>query len=372
MTLSDPEYAIVGGGVVGLSVAYGLLVAGRSVCVIDEGDVALRASRGNFGLVWVQGKGVNAPPYARWTQTSARLWPAYAKELARQTGLDVALRQGGGLDHHLSEESLENKARAYQALRDQLDGDYPFEVLDRRQLESAEPAIGPDVAGAILHHEDGHVNPLRLLRALATAVRSLGGQVDVGAVVDSVAPGASGFLIKRKDGSAISAQRLVLCAGLGAARLGPMVGLKAPVSPQRGQILVTEKLPPFLNRPSSLIRQVDEGGVQIGNSKEAVGFDDRDTIDTAAAMANQAVRIYPALRSARLVRHWAALRVMSPDGLPIYQHSVQCPGASLITCHSGITLSAVHARLMPQWLERRADAPDLEFFGEQRFGLSQA
>lgn len=148
-----------------------------------------------------------------------------------------------------------------------------------------------------------------------------------------------------------------------------MVGLKAPVSPQRGQILVTEKLPPFLNRPSSLIRQVDEGGVQIGNSKEAVGFDDRDTVDTAAAMASQAVRIYPSLRKARLVRHWAALRVMSPDGLPIYQHSAQYPGASLITCHSGITLSAVHARLIPQWLEHRADAPDLEFFGEQRFGL---
>ena len=78
---------------------------------------------------------------------------------------------------------------------------------------------------------------------------------------------------------------------------------------------------------------------------------------------------YPALAQAQLVRSWGALRVMSPDGLPIYQESEAVPGAFLITCHSGITLAAAHARLMPNWILGRDGAPDLEVFGEARFAV---
>ena len=65
-----------------------------------------------------------------------------------------------------------------------------------------------------------------------------------------------------------------------------------------------------------------------------------------------------------------ALRVLTPDGLPIYQESPTCPGAFLVTCHSGITLAAAHARLLPDWLEGTPNAPDLEVFREARFSLS--
>ncbi|MCR9114650.1 MAG: FAD-binding oxidoreductase, partial [Rhodobacteraceae bacterium] len=64
----DTDYAIIGGGVVGLSVAWGLLKRGLSVTVLDGDDGSFRASRGNFGLVWVQSKGMNQPRYARWSQ----------------------------------------------------------------------------------------------------------------------------------------------------------------------------------------------------------------------------------------------------------------------------------------------------------------
>ncbi|MGF1626337.1 MAG: FAD-dependent oxidoreductase, partial [Alphaproteobacteria bacterium] len=67
----ESDYAIIGGGVVGLAVAFGLLGLGRRVLVLDGDDGAFRASRGNFGLIWVQGKGLGAPAYARWTRRSA-------------------------------------------------------------------------------------------------------------------------------------------------------------------------------------------------------------------------------------------------------------------------------------------------------------
>lgn len=368
----DPDYAIIGGGVVGLSIAHGLLGIGRRVLVLDEGDSAHRASRGNFGLVWIQSKGLDAPDYARWSRRSANLWRGFADELEEDEGVDLALRQDGGYDFHFSERSLEDRVRGYEALKARLDGDYPYEVLDHDALQREEPHIGPKVAGAILHHEDGHVNPLRLLRALAAQVRRLGASVRIGTKATTVAPRDGGFLITLQDGAQIAAGRVVLCAGLGGAVLGPQLGFAAPITPQRGQILITEKLAPLVSRPSGTVRQVDEGGVQIGDSHEDAGFDDSETLAVTADIARRAVDTFPVLARAKLVRSWGALRVLSPDGLPIYQQSPDHRGAFLVTCHSGITLAAAHARLLPSWLEGRPEAPDLEAFGEKRFAVQSA
>lgn len=360
------DYAIIGGGVVGLSLAWGLIRRGHKVIVIDGDDGSFRASRGNFGLVWVQSKGIGAPHYARWSQRSAALWAEFAGELGQASGTDLRLEQRGGYDFHLSEASLAAKVKQYETLRDELDGDYPFEVLGNNALLREEPEVGPKVTGAILHHQDGHVNPLKLLRALAADFMAQRGQILSGEHVEDVSH-PNGFRLTCRSGRIVEAGKVVLSAGLGAMTLGPKLGFKAPVHPQRGQVLITEKLPKMMNRPSGIIRQVDEGGIQIGDSKEDVGLDDSTTLDTTAAIAARAIAVMPGLERAQLVRSWGALRVMSPDGLPIYQKSETMPGAALVTCHSGITLAAAHAQLLPAWLEGADDAPDLEKFSEQRF-----
>ncbi|HAR51010.1 MAG TPA: FAD-dependent oxidoreductase, partial [Roseovarius nubinhibens] len=165
------DYAIIGGGIVGLSVAWGLLGRGHKVIVIDGEDGAFRASRGNFGLVWVQSKGMNQPRYAEWSQGSAAAWAGYAAELAEETGRDVPLDQNGGLDLHFSDETLEKTVAQYETLKSKLGGNYPYEILRGNALRREEPHLGPKVAAAILHHQDGHTNPLRLLVALADGVR---------------------------------------------------------------------------------------------------------------------------------------------------------------------------------------------------------
>jgi len=83
----EADYAIIGGGVVGLSVAWGLLTRGKRVVVLDGDDGAFRASRGNFGLVWVQSKGLTEPRYARWSQRSAALWADFA-DLKEAAGVE--------------------------------------------------------------------------------------------------------------------------------------------------------------------------------------------------------------------------------------------------------------------------------------------
>ena len=75
------EIIIVGGGLVGAAIAYGASKAGAAVTLLDQGDIAHRASRGNFGLIWVQSKGNGFPRYARWSRDAAAYWPQLAKEL---------------------------------------------------------------------------------------------------------------------------------------------------------------------------------------------------------------------------------------------------------------------------------------------------
>lgn len=365
----ETDYAIIGGGVVGLSVAWGLLRRGRKVTVIDGYDGSFRASRGNFGLVWVQSKGMNQPRYASWSQESAAIWAEFASELRDNTGKTVPLEQKGGYDFHFSEESLDKTVAQYEVLKEKLGGNYPYEVLGHNALRKEEPHIGPKVVGAILHHQDGHANPLKLLMALAADVRRLGGRVLNGKTVTQVDKNDA-FRVTCSDGTVISSEKLILSAGLGAAKLGPMLGFKAPIRPQRGQVLITEKLPKMINRPSLIARQVDEGGIQIGATNEEVGFNDHVTQPGLSGLAADAIATYPALARAQLVRSWGALRVLSPDGLPIYQESADMPGAYLVTCHSGITLAAAHARLLPDWLEGTEAAPNLEVFSEARFTVS--
>ena len=122
-----------------------------------------------------------------------------------------------------------------------------------------------------------------------------------------------------------------------------MLGIPSPIRPVRGQILVTEKLSKFLTIPTFLVRQAAEGGVMIGDSQEEVGYDDRTTHVAQREIASRAIRYFPRLADARIVRSWGALRVMPKDGFPIYDQSESCPGAFCASCHSGVTLAAAHA-----------------------------
>ncbi|MGB0843911.1 MAG: NAD(P)/FAD-dependent oxidoreductase, partial [Alphaproteobacteria bacterium] len=102
------------------------------------------------------------------------------------------------------------------------------------------------------------------------------------------------------------------------------------------------------------------------------GMNDDETLDVMAGLARHAVEVFPALADVRVVRSWGALRIMSPDGHPVYAQSREYPGAYLVTCHSGITLASMHASSLTDWIENTSAAPDLEAFDEHRFTFSNA
>ncbi|MFZ9405752.1 MAG: NAD(P)/FAD-dependent oxidoreductase [Burkholderiaceae bacterium] len=392
----DVDALVIGGGVVGASIAYGLARAGERVRLLDEGDDAFRAARANFGLVWVQGKGLDHPNYAVWTMGSAAAWPAFARELQAQTGMDLALSQPGGLAFALSETELEERVSRLQRLRDQLApltaNRYPFEVLSASEVRELVPQLGPTVAGAVLCPLDGHVSPLNLLQALIRGLRQGGAEHCTGVTVTQIQPlPGGGFKVSTQASGARSAEGgaaqagaqegdhaagpvtvhtcrlLALAAGLGNRALAPMVGLRAFVQPNRGQVLVTERMQPFLRHPTLQVRQTHEGVVQIGDSQEDVGFDDSTTLPQLARIADRAVRCFPLLGDVNLVRAWGGLRVMSPDGFPIYEASTEAPGAFLVTCHSGVTLAAQHAGALVDWIRGGPKPAAIAGMGAGRF-----
>ena len=372
MTVRAFDVAIIGGGLVGAAIAFGLGDLGARLVVVDEGDVAHRAARGNFGLVWVQGKGAGMPAYGAWTQQSAREWPRLAAALASTTGIDVALRQGGGMHVCLSAQELEARAQRLWAVVGQ-DGfpDCPIEVLDRAGVVAKLGDVGPDVAGGTWCPLDGDCNPLRLLRALHASLARAGVACLPDHRVTRIEPSANGFLIATSRGT-FRCDRVVLAAGLGNATLAPMVGLRAPVTPNKGQIIALERVPPFLRVPLDTIRQTDEGTVLIGDSQQDAGFDESISVGVLAAMARRAVRIFPFLGDARAVRAWSALRVMSPDGFPLYAQSAAHPGAWLATCHSGVTLAAVHATALAGAIRDGALPAACANFDLARFDVDKA
>lgn len=160
--MSASDAIVIGAGLVGTAVAYGLAQPGKNITVLDEGDDAFRASRGNFGLIWVHGKGRGNPQYARWTRESARQWPALAARLQGETGIDVQARQTGAFFLCFSEDELEARRERLAAVRDEAGGDYPYEILDRAALLQRLPHIGPTVTGASYSPMDGHVKPITL------------------------------------------------------------------------------------------------------------------------------------------------------------------------------------------------------------------
>lgn len=372
--MPDSDVIVIGAGVVGAAIACGLAWRGLRVLALDGGDLDFRAARANFGLVSVQGKGLGAPAYQLLTRGSADAWAGFAARLAECSGIDVQHERRGGLSFCVGEEAFEARRQRLLRLHNQLGGAEPdFEMMDRADLGRFLPGVrlGGAVTGASFGRSDGHVNPLRLLAALHRSIARSGGALLYGHPVSALRPSGAGFTVEA-GGRRFTAARVVVAAGLGSGALARQVGLALPLRAQRGQLLVTERIAPLLPVPASGLRQTADGTVMVGLTNEDVGPDVSVTVAAAAAMSRQALRLLPGLAGARVVRHWAGLRVLPPDGLPVYAQSTEHPGAFVAACHSGVTLAAAHAGTIAAAVADGALPADLAPFHHGRFDVPQA
>ncbi len=380
MPAKEYDAAVIGAGLVGAAIAYGLARAGLRIAVLDEGDDVHRPSCGNFGLVWVQGKGVGRPEYARWSRESSQRWFDLNASLTADCGVDPDYRRPGGITPALSEDELCALKTTLERVRQESDeAGFDFEILDAARIRTLLPACGPEVVGGAWSPYDGHVDPLRLLRALHASLAFRRAEVRTESRVQTIVPlpgGGFEIALDPRKGSILGrgraierlqAERVVIAAGHGSKALGSMVGIEMPVFPEHGQILVTERSAPLLDYPTLSVRQSAEGSVFLGGSKADRGFDISAPVRTGRDIARRSLRIFPCLGGLRIVRSWGALRVMTQDGFPIYAASEGCPGAFAFACHSAVTLAANHAFEASRWVERKTIPLKMACFSPDRF-----
>jgi len=340
------EVAVIGGGLAGAGIAFGLADLGASLVVLDDGDAMPSASRGASGLVRVQPEGHTSPEASHWAKRAAGEWPSFAAAVEAASGIDVAFAQRGSVRVCTTAEALAARGEMLARLSAQQGFERDdFAVLDRAALRERLPGIGPDVAGGTWCALDGEVDPLRLAHALHVALRAAGVDVRPRHPVGAIDVADGRFVLATPQGT-FEAARVVLAAGLRNAALAPMVGLDLPLAARKRHVLALERVAPFLPFPTDSIRQTRDGHVLVGGGHDLPGDDEATDLAVAGALARRAQRILPALAQVRVLRAWAALHARAADGLPVYARSASCPGAFLIGATDAVTLVPLHARVV--------------------------
>jgi len=358
---TDAQIVVVGAGAVGMSVAYHLARRAMNVVILDKGSVCSETSSATFGLVWVQSK---VPVYyTRLSLLSSNLWPEVVAELDE----DVEYRRDGGLRLALSEGELETLG-AFVAKQAQVEG-LQIQLLEGAEVRQMEPEAGPNVVGGSFCPQDGHVNAIAYVNSLARVAARLGARILSFTPCTGIARDSHGAVsgVETPRGT-IRCRAVVNAAGVWAAQVAWMANVVVPIIPCRGQILVTEPLPPLVSRPLHILRQSPLTGVVFtGETSEFVGTDRGTTLSAFRRHALRAIEMVPVLGRARALRMFSGLRPWPPDGLPFLGPVPRVPGFYVAAGHSGITLSPVYGKVLSEIIiGGQTDVP-IHYYDPSRF-----
>ncbi len=246
-------------------------------------------------------------------------------------------------------------------------------ILDCAETRALAPAVGPRVSDAPFCALEGHTNPLPARAGAGAGGEGAGHAAPAGPLRQGPASaGRYGHSLEFADGGSAAFERVVLAARLGFSELAGGLGKSFPLRPQREQMLATRRVAPNLDLPTTHVRQAAEGSVLLGDSKEDVGMNYGTSLPAARAIAERAIASFPALADAPVVRTWGALRVMSPDGFPIYQSWPDLPGLHAAACHSGVTLAAAHAEVLAPAIAGGGLPAEAAAFNAERFDVQEA
>lgn len=361
---------VVGGGVIGLSIAWELAARGAVVRLLERNTLGAGASRAAAGILPAARLDTAIDAIDRLRGHSHALYPGWAAEISRVSGIDIGLRCCGGL--YLA--STAGEAAALLASRENwADLGITAEVLTPATLISRVPALSAWASSsrfraAVWVDDDWRVRPPKLVEALATACRIVGVQIDehVEGVLErhdhravyrlrspgeGFSAGASRNFPSERD---LEADVIVLSGGAWTGQMARDFGLELSVIPIRGQMLLYQfDRPPFgcvVNEGHRYLVPRDDGAVLVGSCEEEVGFESGTTPEILAMLAEWASGVVPELIGREAVQAWSGLRPCSFDGFPILG---QVPDVPNLYIAAGHFRSGIH--LAPATAERIAD-----------------
>ncbi|MBL1103106.1 FAD-binding oxidoreductase [Streptomyces sp. 5-8] len=371
------DAVVVGAGMVGAACALYAARAGLDVRVVDRGPVAGGTTGAGEGNLLVSDK--EPGPELELALLSARLWA----ELAEEPGTAMEYEPKGGL-------VVASTPGALAALRDFTAGQRTAGVtavpVGADRLRELEPHLAPGMAGGVHYPQDAQVMPAL---AAARLLRASGARTHLGHTVTGVLRTADGTVYGvRTDRGDIHAPAVVNAAGTWGGELAALAGVRLPVLPRRGFVLVTEPLPRMIRhkvyaadyvadvasdsaalRTSPVVEGTAAGPVLIGATRERVGFDRSLSLPAVRALAAGAIALFPFLERIRALRTYAGFRPYLPDHLPAIGPDPRAPGLFHACGHegAGIGLAPGTGRLIAQALTGGAPELDPVPFRPERF-----
>lgn len=352
------EVVVIGGGVVGASIAFHLNEKGRQVLVVDRGFPGSGTSGATQSWIWVHTK--SPPWYGEFNHLSSLLYPDFRKRI----GADIEFQRTGGISLLFTPADVE---RAKALVKEQNSVGIEVHLLGRSETLAVEPAVSPEILGATFSPVDGNVNSLRLVFTLTKVNQARGVEYWMYTGVEGLEMVDGGVRIETQRGPVL-ARQVVLCGGPWSAALGKMLDFDLPVRPVRGQVLITEPLAPLIKRTMVGMRQAVNGEMLIGFSHEEAGFNKGNSLDPILEGARLAQRMVPALGDAHIVRCFSGLRAMPKDGLPILGTVPGQPNLFVAATHSGFTLAPLVGTLMSELICGDELSVPIERYSISRFG----
>ncbi|MFZ0293400.1 MAG: glycine oxidase ThiO [Candidatus Sulfotelmatobacter sp.] len=372
------DVIIIGGGIIGLSLALELRKKGATVLLVERGEPGREASYAAGGML-VDCSIETPAALQALAAASARMYPEFAHELEVESGMKVDLREQGTLltlsAKHIRHPEFMTAALSPADLKTleptmvKLNLDQEFDLkeeLDPVESEMAVDAMHP----AFYYIKERSVDPRALTTAALRAAKHREVDFSSGDPVASVNHADGGVLSVTTTKTTFRAAKVVNCAGAWSGQIAPYA---FPTRPVKGQMLClaapSRTLLKHVIRTSEvyLIPRSD-GRIIVGTTVEEAGFDKRTDVAAIQRLHCAAIALVPELRNAKILEDWAGLRPGTPDALPILGPTAT-PGYYVATGHfrDGILLAPITARLMGQVIEGRNPDYDLAAFSPDRF-----
>lgn len=366
--LDRPDCLIVGGGVIGLSLAWELAQQSLRVTVLDQGEIGREASWAGAGILPPANRAAALHPYDELRGLSLELHEVWAQLLRERTGIDTGYRRCGGL--YLSRTAGETAALAGWVSELAVE-QIPVERLTPKELAELEPefaAAAEQFRG--IYHLPGERqlrNP-RHLSALRAICELSGVRLVPNTEVTEIRVAGDRISGVQTTAGSLEAGAYCLTAGAWTGRIAARRGMPIEILPMRGQILMFRCESPLfsrvVNEGSRYLVPRDDGRVLVGSTEEEVGFDKRNTEEALEELREMAFALAPSLRSAKIERSWAGFRPATFDGFPYLGALPGLSNGYVAAGHfrSGIWLSPATAVVMRQLICGQKPEIDLRPF----------
>ena len=362
---------IVGGGVIGLSIAYELVNQGLSVAIYDRGPLGKEASWAGAGMLPPADFKAAKTPRIQLRAASKMLWSDWSSRLQEESGIDNGFINCGGFQVTLGDD----QSGWQETVSEWGQSGALVEEIEQNSLQDRVPFLSPRVQAAFYLPEMSQVRNPRHLKSLLVACANKGVQLNPGAPVTGFEIDGSKITGIRTPSGIQRAGRTIIAGGAWSPEVLHGLGIDCKVDPVQGQIvLLSMNRLPFRHIIECGKRYLvprSDGKILIGSTESNVGFNKENTAEGVGGLIQFAESLVPCLKTATFERAWAGLRPRSIDGLPYLGRVGEYENILIATGHyrDGLQLSPITARLIRQLIcDEETDLP-LEPFACSR-GIS--